>query len=287
MRYALPDGRRTIRIVVVTQEDPFYLPLFFRTFLQLYRRSRANGHATSPVDLRGVMIQPALGNRTRRGLAKRIWSLYGTVGFVRMGVRYTWKTVLSLLGSAAPTVRGYCKRTGVPLIEFAADPQRPYARANDANAPEFAALLRAESVDLVVSVAAAQIFRAALLATPPLGCINLHNAPLPRYRGMLPNFWQLYYGERESVLTVHRMVEDVDRGDVLHRESTPITATMSLEDLIRTTKIGSAHALWGVLTRIVDQGVQTEPLPTEPGSYHTWPTRDQARTLRRSGRKLL
>lgn len=287
VRYALPNGRRTIRIVIVTQEDPFYLPLFFRTFFQLYRQSNAAHVETQPVDVRGVLIQQALGNRTRRGLAKRIWSLYGTVGFIRMGVRYAWKTALRLLGPAGPTVQGYCKRAAVPLLVFPADPQEQRSRPNDANGVKFRAFLRAESIDLVVSVSASQIFKADVLAAPPLGCINLHNAPLPRYRGMLPNFWQLYYREHESVLTIHQMVEDLDRGDVLHRERTPITSTMSLEQLIRTTKIRSAHALWDLLLRIVDTGVRTEPLSNEPGSYHTWPTREQARTLRRSGRKLL
>lgn len=273
--------------MIVTQEDPFYIPLFFRTFLQLYRQSHETSTESRSVEICGVLIQQALGNRTRRGLAKRIWSLYGTLGFVRMGMRYAWKTALRLLGPASPTVRGYCKRAGVPLLAFPADPQEQNARPNDANGVKFRAFLRAESIDLVVSVSASQIFKADVLATPPLGCINLHNAPLPRYRGMLPNFWQLYYREHESVLTIHQMVEDLDRGDVLHREVTPITSTMSLEQLIRTTKIRSAHALWDLLLRIVEVGVRTEPLPKEQGSYHTWPTREQARTLQRSGRRLL
>ncbi|MCG8480679.1 MAG: hypothetical protein MI724_16415, partial [Spirochaetales bacterium] len=83
MRYAVPAGRRTIRIAIVTQEDPFYIPIFFREFFKRYRASIEKHSDAAPVEVRGVMIQQALGNRTARGLAKRIWSLYGAVGFCR------------------------------------------------------------------------------------------------------------------------------------------------------------------------------------------------------------
>lgn len=287
MRYAVPAGRRTIRIAIVTQEDPFYIPLFFREFLTLYRTSIDEHSDAVPVDVRGVMIQRALGNRTSRGLAKRIWSLYGTVGFLRVGVRYVWKKALRLLGPLAPTVAAYCGAAGVPLLSFPPDREHGAARANDANGDAFRTFLRDQRIDLVVSVSASQIFKAAVLSTPPLGCINLHNAPLPRYRGMLPNFWQLYHGEEHSVLTIHQMVEDLDRGDILLQESTPISPGMSLEELIRTTKRRSAVSLWNLLTRIVEEGIETRPLPDEEGSYFTWPTREAARELRRRGRRLL
>ncbi len=287
MRYAVPAERRTIRIAIVTQEDPFYIPLFFREFFRLYRASIDEHSGAAPVAVKGVMIQQALGNRTSRGLAKRIWSLYGTVGFLRVGARYVRKKALRLLGPFAPTVAAYCKSANVPLLSFPPSPEHGTTRPNDANGEAFRTFLRDQKVDLVVSVSASQIFKAEVLSTPPLGCINLHNAPLPHYRGMLPNFWQLYHGETRSVLTIHRMVEDLDHGDILVREVTPITPEMSLEELMRTTKIRSAAALWALLTRIVDAGVETSPLPDEEGSYFTWPTREEAREFRRRGRRLL
>ncbi len=256
-----------MRVLIVTQEDPFYIPLFFREF---FRDSRDDIHVV------GVAIQKPLGNRTARGLAKRIRSLYGTLGFVVMGLRYLWRKILGLAGRWAPTVRGLCRRYDVPLVE-----------ETDANSDAFLNLLVEKSVDLIVSVSASQIFRAPVLAATPLGCINLHNAPLPRYRGMLPNFWQLYYGETESVLTIHRMVAELDAGAILLQRSTPITDSMSLEQLIRLTKIRSAHALWDLLEQLRDGTATESPMPQTGGSYHTWPTREEARELRRRGRRLL
>ncbi len=255
-----------MHIFIVTQEDPFYIPRFFKRFLQRQEEG---------ITIVGVMIQQPLGNRTARGLAQRIWSLYGTVGFGVMGFRYLWRRVLRLLGPFAPTVTAYCTGAGVPVVP-----------GQSVNTAEFVAYVLREKIDLIVSVSASQIFKEPLLSTPPMGCINLHNAPLPAYRGMLPNFWQLYHHETKSVLTIHRMVAELDGGAILLQRETPIPEKMSLEQLIRTTKESSADALWDLLVQMRD-GTSTErPMPETGGSYFTWPTRQQARELQRRRRLL-
>ena len=278
MQYRLPEDHPEFRIVIVTQEDPFYIPEFFRAFFARYAAPPADETPRIPIRVAGVMIQRPLGNRTAKGLAKLIWRLYGTGGFVVMGIRYVWRRLLRSLGPLAPTVAAYSRRAGVPLLDFA---------PNDANGEPFLDYLRRERIDLVVSVSASQIFKTPVLNTPPLGCINLHNAPLPRYRGMLPNFWQLYHGETRSVLTIHQMVENLDQGDILRQAETPIDDRMSLERLMKTTKRRSAAVLWATLVEMTRDGVETRPLPADEGSYFTWPTREQARELRRRGRRLL
>ncbi|MFP4331305.1 MAG: glycosyltransferase [Spirochaetaceae bacterium] len=278
-----PGARREaghpLRIVMVTQEDPFYIPLFFREFFRLaeLRRELVDGAATPgrPVEIRGVMIQRPLGNRSASGLARRIWQLYGSLGFVRMGVRYLGAKLLKQLDPRR-SVEGAARSAGVMVL-----PMR------DANGESFVNFVRDEQIDLVVSVSASQIFKAEILNAPRKGCINLHNAPLPRYRGMLPNFWQIYHGESESVLTIHQMAEELDRGDILLRRPTPIRPDMSLEELIRETKVKSARALWTLLDRFATDTVEPTPLPDEAGSYFSWPTRQEAREFRRRGRKLL
>jgi methionyl-tRNA formyltransferase len=285
MDYRVPPEADRFRIAIVTQEDPFYIPIFFRELYRLLASSPTDLRPAVPIEIRGVMIQRPLGNRTAGGLAKRIWRLYGTIGFVITGGRYLWRKALRLLGPLAPTVSAYSRRASVPVLEF--EPETPGGQPNDANGRGFIEWLRQEKVDLVVSVSASQIFRAAVLATPPLGCINLHNAPLPHYRGMLPNFWQLYHGEMQSVLTIHRMVEDLDKGDILVQAPTPIGPRTTLEQLMRLTKRRSAAVLWTTLVEMTRGGVETRPLPDEEGSYFTWPTREEARELRRRGRRVL
>ena len=274
---------RPLRIAVVTQEDPFYIGHFFRRFLSLLESG------SDIVDLRGVIVQPSLGSGSTRELAARVWSLYGSAGFVRMAVRYA----LARLRSTG--IARQCRRAGIPVLAFPAEfsvdsrsgeerRDRP-ARVNNINGRSAAAWISGEDLDLLVSVSASQIFGPRTLALPRYGCINLHNAPLPHYRGMLPNFWQMFHGEGESVLTVHTMVPRLDDGEILMRHATPIRPGTSLEQLMTETKAASAEALMTVLQRIHDATIHPEPMRGD-GSYFTWPQRAEAREFRRRGYRV-
>jgi methionyl-tRNA formyltransferase len=45
--------------------------------------------------------------------------------------------------------------------------------------------------------------------------INLHNAPLPRYRGVSPINWALKNGEIEHGLTIHEITPGIDDGPII------------------------------------------------------------------------
>jgi methionyl-tRNA formyltransferase len=45
--------------------------------------------------------------------------------------------------------------------------------------------------------------------------LNLHNGPLPRYRGVSPINWALKNGERSHGVTIHEIAEGVDDGPIV------------------------------------------------------------------------
>lgn len=45
--------------------------------------------------------------------------------------------------------------------------------------------------------------------------LNIHNSPLPKYRGMNPINWALKNGEREHGVTIHEIDEGVDTGPIV------------------------------------------------------------------------
>ncbi len=55
---------------------------------------------------------------------------------------------------------------------------------------------------------------AALCAIPSRAALNLHPSMLPRYRGPAPLFWQLRHGEPDTGVTLHRLTQHFDSGDV-------------------------------------------------------------------------
>lgn len=52
--------------------------------------------------------------------------------------------------------------------------------------------------------------------------INLHNAPLPKYRGVRPINWALKNCEEEHGVTIHKIHEGIDDGDILGKVTYPI-----------------------------------------------------------------
>ncbi len=63
---------------------------------------------------------------------------------------------------------------------------------------------------------------AELYDLPPHGTLNLHDSLLPKFTGFSPVLWALISGESEFGLTVHRMDDGLDTGDILIQHSLPI-----------------------------------------------------------------
>jgi methionyl-tRNA formyltransferase len=74
-----------------------------------------------------------------------------------------------------------------------------------------------------------RIIPASLLASVPF--INVHYAPLPRYRGRATVNWALINGEAEASITIHDLVPELDAGGILHQEHIPIGPRDTVSDL--------------------------------------------------------
>lgn len=260
-----------MNFVIVTQSDLFFTPAFFRAFFA------ADYHGTC----KGVVVQPTLNNASTFALARRMHAFYGTRDFLREGLRHAWLTLKAKLYewnlSAEPvSIENHARAHGVPVLPF-----------ESVNGKDFKKWLKEHNIDLVVSIAASELFDEELLELPPMGCINFHNAPLPRYRGMLPNFWQMYHGEEVSTLTVHEMSPELDRGMIIYRQETPIREEQSFYDLAAITKRRSAEALTEVLEMYETGRVEKRPMPAEESSYFSFPGREEVKEFKRKGGKLI
>jgi len=101
----------------------------------------------------------------------------------------------------------------------AADVERYHVR--DFHDPECLAILRRLAPDLGV-VAGTYVLKESVFSIPRLGSINLHSGKAPEYRGAAPGFWELYNGEREVGITIHRVAATLDAGDILVQEAFPL-----------------------------------------------------------------
>jgi len=91
--------------------------------------------------------------------------------------------------------------------------------------------------DMMVVAAFGRILPRDVLSLPPLGCYNVHASLLPTYRGPAPVRWAIINGEETTGITIFRMDEGMDTGDLLVADSLAIgpneTAGMLTERLAR------------------------------------------------------
>jgi methionyl-tRNA formyltransferase len=250
-----------LRVLFVTEDDPLYVIRFFDIFFAEYPREE--------MDICGITIDRAFHEPMWRTL-RRMHGFYGLWGVFRQGLRFIdaqlrGRSIASLAASA-----------GVPVV-----------RARSINQPGYIEQVRAVAPDVIVSVAAPEIFKAELLGLPRLGCINIHSGRLPTYRGMMPTFWQMLRGERAITMTVHHMAEKLDAGDVLATEAFPVRTFDSLDRIIKGTKCEGARLVIRVLLDLRAGRAKSSPLAMMHAGYFSFPKPEHVREFRKRGHRLL
>ncbi|MFC5338109.1 methionyl-tRNA formyltransferase [Leucobacter denitrificans] len=104
--------------------------------------------------------------------------------------------------------------------------------------------------ELGVIVAYGGLVRDPLLTLPTHGWINLHFSDLPRWRGAAPVQRALMAGEQRLGLTVFRLVEALDAGDVLTRDEREFTQGTSAGEALTELSQYGTHALLGAVELI-------------------------------------
>jgi methionyl-tRNA formyltransferase len=143
--------------------------------------------------------------------------------------------------------------------------------------PEALADFVALGLDVAVVVAYGLILPKAILATPRLGCLNVHASLLPRWRGAAPIQRAILAGDTETGITIMQMDEGLDTGAILLQERTSIGADdtgATLHD--RLSKMG-AEAIVAALDGLAAGRLTPAPQPAEGVTYAAKLTREEAR----------
>ncbi len=77
--------------------------------------------------------------------------------------------------------------------------------------------------DVMVVAAYGLILPKAVLELPRYGCLNIHASLLPRWRGAAPIQRAILAGDRETGITIMQMDPGLDTGDMLLRQTCPIS----------------------------------------------------------------
>jgi methionyl-tRNA formyltransferase len=247
-----------MNIVFLTTDDPIYLPSLFERVLAVRGRDSA------------VFVAPPL--YKDQTTAQAAWRYYRTFG---LGATYTLMARTLRAKLQKRSIATVCDRYGV-LCE-------PVADVND---PAFLDRLRVMGTEVIVSVSCPQIFDRPLIDLPGRGCLNVHGAVLPQYRGIMPSFWMLANDEREAGVSIFYVNEDVDAGELCGQQTFEIRAGESLDEFLRRSKAVAADLILTVLADVESESVSRTPLDLRKGSYYSWPDRQAVRRFQATGHRL-
>lgn len=258
-----------MNLFLLTQPDAFYIPKLLDRFME---EKPDSAHVLGAAALTGEIALDNVPDYLR---------LMGIRGTVLNGLDFARHKTLDLLDRAIGIDGLYSVCGALRTHDI---PEHTPENVND---PTFLDFLRAQDVDLVVSIACPQIVREELLNCPPEGVINIHGALLPKYRGKLPSFWVLANGEEKTGVTVHYMNEDLDDGPIIEQKEVPIRSDDTLHSLVLRSKVQyGASALAEAVQQVEHGTVEVQENPEDEATYFSFPTPDAISRFRDRGRRI-
>jgi methionyl-tRNA formyltransferase len=156
----------------------------------------------------------------------------------------------------APPVKQTAEKHGTPVFQ----PKTLRDGGEDAN-------IRALAPDLIVVVAYGCIIPPQILTMPKYGCINVHVSLLPKYRGSAPIQWSVLNGDAETGVTIMRLDEGVDTGDILLCKPVAIDPEETSGELFEQVTAVGCQALREALPAI-EAGTLQGKKQDEAGASH-------------------
>lgn len=253
-----------MRIVLLTQDDPFYLA---KNIDYLAKNIPAHSQIVGTVVFE---VSPFGKRESFWDKMKKTYSIFGLGFFVNYGIKFLVSKI-----NPATKVKNILAQHNIPLIEI----------EGGINKEENRNKIKSFNPDLLVSIAGNQIFKLPLINLAPKGCLNLHTALLPKYRGLMPSFWVLKNNEKETGVSVFFVDEGIDSGPILVQKRVEI-GNRSQSELIEFTKKLGMDAIWEAIEKIHIGNFELIPNPTEEMTYFTFPTREDVKEFLKAGKRF-
>lgn len=121
--------------------------------------------------------------------------------------------------------------------------------------PEGVAEFQAHKADIAIVAAYGLILPQEVLDAPKYGCLNIHGSLLPRWRGAAPIQYSIWKGDAETGVTIMQMNAGLDTGDMISKDTCPITIHTTSQSLYDELSQMGARMLLPLLDQYA-QGVR-------------------------------
>jgi methionyl-tRNA formyltransferase len=106
------------------------------------------------------------------------------------------------------------------------------------------------NADIAVVAAYGLLLPSDILSAPKFGCLNIHGSLLPRWRGASPIQHAVWYGDKQTGVTIMQMDEGLDTGDMILKDEIQITNASTTESLYRDLSMMGGQMICDLLQKI-------------------------------------
>lgn len=253
-----------MRVVVITQDDPFYLAENLE-YLIINMPSHSK--------LVGCVVNDVSPFGKKENFAKKAVKTYNVFG-LKFFIYYSFQ-YLSLQVRRVKNVDSVLSRYDIDKIIL----------NKSINSQESVDIIQSYKPDLLISILGNQIFKEAIINLAPKGCLNLHTALLPKYRGLMPTFWVLKNSEEYTGVSVFFVDEGIDSGPIVVQKRIKI-GNMTQRELIRATKKLGMDAIVEAIDSIEKGKIKLIENDSSKKTYYSFPTRKDVNEFYAKGKKF-
>ena len=254
-----------MKIVFLTQDDPFYLPKIYRYLLP---KLKLEGHEI----IASVLFDVAPFGKKESKLNQ----LIGT--YKVFGLAFTFYYTLQYLkGIFKADVKDVMHDFDIKIINL----------TNQINHPSSLNVIKSFKPDLLISLAGNEIFKQPLIDSAKFGIINLHSALLPKYRGLMPSFWVMRHNEEKTGVSVFFVDEGIDSGPIIVQKEV-LLLNRTQAELIWELKYRGADAIIEACNLIAKFGENTPTISNndEHMTYFSRPTSNDVKAFKSIGKNF-
>ena len=210
---------RELRILIITEEDEFYIPLSIEHILK-----------NCSHEIVGVVCVNSPISLGTYNMAKKFFKVFGLLPMLSHGLRLLKAKFFNAIPQLNFTGQHYSVKS------VCQEYNTHYSHCDDLNSQSFLQHCQELNIELIASVSPSPIFKEDLINLPKHGCINIHTAKLPKYRGLYPTYWAMTHGEKTIGVTIHYIEKGIDTGKIILQDELEIPSNATLDYMLKTTK---------------------------------------------------
>lgn len=250
-----------MKIVLITQNEPLFIKDSIKRLIN-----------KMPVEAKIVscVLTKASPFGTKESFlmkAYKTYKIFGLYFFTRYAIIYMFNLI-----NIKNSLKSFLQKNKIDIIEL----------KEDINSKNTLELINSYQPDLLISIAGNQIFKKDLIDIPSKGCLNLHTALLPKYRGLMPTFWVLKNNEVYTGVSVFFVDEGIDSGPILVQKKIKID-NMSQNELIKTSKSIGIDAIIESIKIIIKDDINLIDNNEDEMTYFSFPTRADVIAFKKNG----